>query len=495
MRIKFRDMPLQAKMITVSMLANILVFAVNVALIIGINIMSNRVDSVYRDNIHLNDISEALSEVQDSMVEYLNAKTSDTLENYYLCAQQYQDLVAELKEEVSDSFYTRMERMIKAMSEKYLDEVSQTIDAKRGRNVEKYRARYEAATITYGYIRTYIYSLNNEQFVENSQNYSRMLTSFRRFERIGIILMLVVILGNIFVITKITMALTDPLRKLAAAAGEVAKGNFNVEPLTLDSKDEIGVVTRTFNQMVVSIQNYIVQVKQGMEKEQELREQELKMQAHLKEAELKYLQAQINPHFLFNTLNAGAQLAMMEDANRTYEYIQKVAEFFRYNVKKNAATVTLEDEIRLVDNYIYILNVRFSGDILYEKQVDETLNGIYMPNMILQPIVENCVNHGIRELMGEGKIVLHVFRYENQACISIQDNGVGMTEEKIRSILDGSVQNDASSDSNGIGMVNVIARLRLFCGRGDCIEICSEGEGKGSEFRIYLDLDKQIDSN
>ncbi|MBQ5675913.1 MAG: histidine kinase, partial [Lachnospiraceae bacterium] len=126
------------------------------------------------------------------------------------------------------------------------------------------------------------------------------------------------------------------------------------------------------------------------------------MENHLKDAQLKYLQAQINPHFLFNTLNAGAQLAMMEDANRTYEYIQKVAELFRYNIKKSNEIVTLREEIDLIDNYIYILNVRFSGEIQYIKQIEEAvkdkLDEITLPGMILQPIIENSVNYGIRNI-------------------------------------------------------------------------------------------------
>ena len=99
-----------------------------------------------------------------------------------------------------------------------------------------------------------------------------------------------------------------------------------------------------------------------------------------------------------NTLNAGAQLAMMEGADRTYRYVQKVADFFRYNVKKNNDTVTLREEISLVDTYIYILNVRFSGDIHFRKEVDESLLDVQVPSMILQPIVENSVNYGIRNI-------------------------------------------------------------------------------------------------
>ena len=91
---------------------------------------------------------------------------------------------------------------------------------------------------------------------------------------------------------------------------------------------------------------------------------------------------------------------MMEGADRTYEYVQNVAEFFRYNVKKSNDIVTVREELELVDHYIYILNVRFSGDIHYGKEIEEDLLDSCMPSMILQPIVENSVNHGIREMNG-----------------------------------------------------------------------------------------------
>ena len=211
------------------------------------------------------------------------------------------------------------------------------------------------------------------------------------------------------------------------------------------------------------------------------------METHLKDAQLKYLQAQINPHFLFNTLNAGAQLAMMEGADRTYQYVQNMAEFFRYNVKKGDEIVTLREEIELVDNYIYILNVRFSGDIHYEKELDKNLLDIQMPSMILQPIVENCVNHGIREMAGEGKIKLYVYQIDDVACISISDNGKGMSRDVIRKVLSGTYrEEELAAGSNGIGMDNVIARLKLFTETDDVISIISEGENMGTEVILYL---------
>lgn len=486
-RDKFRDLSLQAKISSMYILANVFVLFANLILLFGINSMSNELEKVYQENLTLNSLSESLNAVQDSMTEYLNSKTTESLENYYRSEQNYYSMIQELTDDISGITFKRMERNIKNMSEQYLDMAGQTIDAKRGRNVEKYRVRYERATDLYEYIDAYIYGLNIEQFITNSENYNELSNAFRVFEYMSMLVMAMVIIINVMIITRFTGGLIEPLKNLSHLANEVAEGNLDVELRTASTKDEIGVVTNAFNQMVVSIRQYIDRIKESMEVEQLLKEKELMMEAHLKDAQLKYLQAQISPHFLFNTLNAGAQLAMMEGADRTYEYVQKVASFFRYNVKKGDETVTIREELSLIDNYIYILNVRFSGDIHYEKNIEEEWLDVPMPSMILQPIVENCVNHGIREMAGEGRIWLSVYEMDGMVCISIGDNGKGMSKDTIDKILGGTYRaQNQTGDSNGVAMDNVIARMRLFTGNEHVLDILSEGEGMGTEFVLYL---------
>lgn len=494
--LSLKNLSLQGKISSIYILTNVLVFVVNILLILGINRMSNEMEMVYRDNLQLNELAQALDEVQNSMTNYLNVKTSDALEDYYRSEQAYLNLVNGLSDEVTGVSYDRMKRNIKHMSEQYLEIVDQTIEAKRGRNVEKYRIRYENATQLYDYINTYIYSLNNEQFKSNTENYNELAQIFRMFESISIGVMFVVIIFNVCIIIKMVGTLISPLKALSKSADEVANGNFDIDLLEVQSEDEIGVVTKAFNQMVISIRLYIKRIRHSMDVERALKEKELMMEAHLKDAQLKYLQAQINPHFLFNTLNAGAQLAMLEGADRTYQYVQNMAEFFRYNVKKGDEIVTIREEIELVDNYIYILNVRFSGDIHYEKKVDKSLLQIQMPSMILQPIVENCVNHGIREMAGEGRISLSVYRLDDLACISIRDNGVGMSQETIEKVISGTYrEEELAAGSNGIGMDNVIGRLKLFTESEDVMSIISEGTDKGTEVIIYLQIKEREDDD
>ena len=178
---------------------------------------------------------------------------------------------------------------------------------------------------------------------------------------------------------------------------------------------------------------------------------------------------------------------MMEGADKTTEFIENMADFFRYNIKKMNQDTTIGEEIQLVDNYIYILNVRFTGEIHFEKEVDDRVLDVKVPSMILQPIVENAVNYGIRNIGREGKIKLTVYQEEEFVYLSVWDNGVGMSSEKISQILSGELKEvDLRSNSNGIGLGNVIERLKLYTSREDVMEIKSAGRDEGTEFTMKV---------
>lgn len=478
---------IQTKLLLAFVFSTALLFGMNTIMYINTNRMLSSLDEVYDENIALNEMSETLDQVQLSMTEYLNTRTTDSMENYYRYYQEYSDMVNELSDTVKDNTLLLTERDIRHVSESYLSLTNLAIDGKRGGNIEKYRIRYEESTKLYKYLQSIIRGLNNERFKVNAESFKTLSNSLRLVEMINIIALFVIGIMNMSIVIMLTDSITRPLRSLAEAAGSVAEGNFDVESVNVISEDEVGVVTTAFNGMVKSIKQYIKRLTDNMETERAMKEKELMMESHLKDAQLKYLQAQINPHFLFNTLNAGAQLAMMEDAERTYTYVQKVAEFFRYNIKKDQDEVTLREEIQLVDTYIYILNVRFAGDIHFSKEIDESLLDVKLPGMILQPIVENSVNYGIRNIDREGHINLKVYRQDDTVCISIKDNGIGISEDVIKKILSGNFHAESNSgDSNGVGLDNVINRLKLYFGEDDIIDIISEGEDKGTETIIYV---------
>ncbi|MCD7716160.1 MAG: histidine kinase [Lachnospiraceae bacterium] len=479
---------IQTRINAVIILVLAIVLGMNLFLINEINSAVQRIDSVFTSNVAVNTLSDTLEQIQNSVYEYLNAKSSAALEDYYNYEQEYRALLEELNNENVDSEILMLEKNIRNMSETYLDQTSVTVQAKRGRNVERYKESYELETQLFEYINSYIYRLNNLLFSQNSTNYQALISSMQILERGSLIIMLAVFIICMLLITILVHNMIRPLTVLSTTAHEVAGGNLDVPQLPVVYEDEVGVVTRGFNQMLASIREYIDRLKDSMETEAQLKERELLMEAHLKEAQLKYLQAQINPHFLFNSLNAGAQLAAMEDAEKTGIFLERMADFFRYNVRKMSGDATLDEEIQSVDNYIYILNVRFAGDITYQKETDTDIDGIRIPSMILQPIVENAVQHGIHDNLGEGCITLTVRRPdENLLEISVRDNGVGMTQEKIRDILeDNLTPSEEDSDSTGVAMSNVIHRLELYYNQKNLLHIESDGPGCGTEVILTL---------
>ncbi len=488
------NITIQTKLIVTFVSTTLIILAVNLFMYFSINNMIVQLDMIYKSNITLNEVAEALTDVQTNMTDYLNTKSSDAMEDYYRSEQTYAALIQNMNQKTTNNDLMLMEKNIYNMSESYLQITNQTIEAKRGRNIEKYKVRYEKATELHDYISTYVYSLNNEQFRNNSSSYQLLSMSLHYLELISTFILIVVAVCNVVLITLVTRTITNPLKILAKVVNQVPEGDLNAQLLEVNSKDEVGVVSKAFNKMLINIRVYIERIKESMEMEKTMMEKELSMEKHLMDAQLKYLQAQINPHFLFNTLNAGAQLAMMEGAERTYNYVQNVAQFFRYNVKKNNDIVSLKEEIELVDNYIYILNVRFSGDIHFKKEIDDTLTGIQIPSMILQPIVENAINYGIREIGWQGLIILKVYREMDTICISIKDNGIGMSQEKIKHVLLSELREvDLTKDSNGIGLDNVMGRLRLFFDVNDALEIISEGENKGTEIIIHIPITERND--
>ena len=478
---------IQTRLSFVMALVMVFVVCINFFIFEQIHTGVDRIDAVFSSNAAINDLSDTLNKLEGTVYEYLNIKGTKALENYYRYEQDYRELLDKLNDRNVDNEVKMLEKNIRRMSESYLNQTSETVQAKRGRNIEKYKASYEKELQLYEYINSYIYKLNNLRFRMNSSNYQLLLSSMDVLYRLALVVIFIVAAVGVAIIILFVQSMIRPLTQLSSTAHEVALGNLNVPILPVVCEDEVGVVTRSFNQMLDSIRIHIKQQRESIEKQAQMKERELLMENHLKEAQLKYLQAQINPHFLFNCLNAGAQLAMLEDAERTGVFLEKMADFFRYNVRKMEDDALLWEEVDAVDNYIYILNVRFAGDIHFSKDVDESLENVRVPSMILQPIVENAVNHGIRDIEWEGKIHLTVTGDADYIRISVKDNGKGMTQEQIEGVLSGNRERrNEEGDSTGIGMNNVISRLELYYEESGLMEINSEGEGKGTEAVIYI---------
>ncbi len=467
--------------------------------------MVKRINEVFTSNTAIINLSETLANTQSSMYDYLNTKSSASLEDFYRYEQNLKDQTDSLNNSNVGNEILMLEKNIRNMTQSYLVLAEEAIQARRGRNVEEYKEKYARSNTLYDYINSYIYTLNSRRFAQNTENYQMLLQNMRSAERMNLLMIIEVSVFALLVCALSVRAMIGPLRTLFSAAESVAGGDFSVDVPKTNRADEVGVVTDAFHEMLGSIRNYIDSQRASLEKEAQMKENELSMEAHLKEAQLKFLQAQINPHFLFNSLNAGSQLAMMEGADRTELFLSRMAQFFRYNVKKTGGDAALSEEIDSVDNYIYILNVRFAGDIHYEKQIDSSidLESTRMPSMILQPIVENAIQHGIHDDHEHGVVTLTVdFAPENENetgtdCIriTVSDNGAGMTRKQIDVIMEQQSRQDRDgelegedTDSTGIAMENVISRLELYYGRDSLFSIWSDGPGTGTEVTVLLPI-------
>lgn len=483
----FYHLSIQTKLIAIFLLSSALAFGATMYMQVNINQALLVIERVYTSNAKLNEVSEALNGIQSNVKAYLDTKGSEALNSYYSYEQQYENLISELN---ADTIYPDgaiMEKNIRGISESYLELTNETVEARRARDITRYKTSYDSACNMYNYLNSYIFSLNNLQFKDNSANYTVLATSLESLGRITSFINISIAIFNVLLIFLLTRQITKPLKELSGAANAVAGGDFDIPELQVYSMDEVGVVTNAFHKMLVSIRKYIIRIKESMEAESASKEREFLMANSLKDAQLKYYQAQIHPHFLFNTLNAGAQLAMMENAEKTYSFVQKMSEFFRYSMNNLERDVYLKEEIELVESYIYIMNVRFSGEICFEKEISCGLEGIMVPGMIVQPLVENALQYGIRDIDWEGKIILSIRENGAYYVISVEDNGMGIEPSRLQEINDGKLKSTDNGElSNGVGLGNVSERLELYYREQSLFKIESPGVGKGTRVSLFI---------
>lgn len=446
--------------------------------------LASGMDAIFENNQYLSEISDNVANVQSTLESYLSTSHSESLKNYY----RYSASLRETGENIRGMAYGTESGLllhdIGNMIITYLDFSDNAVNAKRGRDIEGYIQHYTEASRVYDYINLYINRLMHNQFQENTKVYTLISGRLGYIFLINLLLILAIIVFNIIFILRMTFKTTQPIISLARAADDISKGNYDVEPVSVHSDDEIGIMADAFNRMAQSIKEQVAAIREKAELESRLKEQEMQnllMKSHLKETELQALQSQINPHFIFNTLNAGAQLAMFEEADRTYLFIECFANLFRYNLRRLDSPVTLRDEIENINNYIALLKVRFADRIHFVQEVDESVVGIPVPCMVLQPLIENAFIHGISEMESGGTISLRVRQDSDNYIVEVEDNGVGMSQEKIRQILGDDAEDNRPSGSaghtTGIGTRNVMQRLRNFFDYDRVMDIQSSKPG------------------
>lgn len=289
--------------------------------------------------------------------------------------------------------------------------------------------------------------------------YQTFFTNLVRFSLLGMgLLLLLVSILSYYIPRSITM----PITRISRVTDQVAKGNLSVRAAA-ESGAEARMLSDSLNAMIDKIN--------------ELLDQVTTEQIRLRKAEFELLQAQINPHFLYNTLDTIVWLAEAGDQKRVVSMVGNLSDFFRTSLNQGKDIISIREELAHVRSYLEIQQVRYQDILRYEITVPEDLYEYKIPKITIQPLVENALYHGIKNKRGQGTITITGERSENGFVLYVRDNGIGMTQERLNEVRAG-IQKLSYTGKEIYGLYNVNERIRLNFGETYGISIESTyGEG------------------
>jgi sensor histidine kinase YesM len=304
------------------------------------------------------------------------------------------------------------------------------------------------------------YSLTPQYLLQESQSVLR---------RNMLIIALIVVTVAIVSAALLTRSLTTPLSRIVRSLQQIKGGATDVR-LTGLKRDEIGSLGQTINEMLDHIQALIAE--------------EYKVTLLLKQAEYKALQAQVNPHFLYNSLEAMRDVAASQQCHTVAAMCQALSNIFRYSIDMKDPLATVEEEILHIKNYTYVMNVRTHNGVELELRIHDELLQERVPRLSLQPLVENSFTHGLKNKRGPKKIVISGAIQDGSIVLSVSDNGVGMDADEInRQLQTGPA--DALDKSSSVGLGNIHARTRLLFGEKYGVVVHS-APGEGSTVTLAV---------
>ncbi len=265
---------------------------------------------------------------------------------------------------------------------------------------------------------------------------------------------------------RVARRITAPIGALASKARRLGEGVFSVAPVETDTT-ELLTLDAGFNEMAARVNAL-------MEKQKE-------DQQVLRRAELELLQAQINPHFLYNTLDSIAILAEMHRDEDVITMVTMLSVFFRNSLSRGKDIITLREEREHVESYLSIQQIRYSDILRYEIDIPEELLSRRVPKLILQPLVENALYHGVKYKRAMGRIVIDGRDAGEDMLLRVMDNGAGISEEQLKALRAGVYEDNHT----GLGLVNVHKRIRLYCGEPYGLSFESAA-GQGTTVSILL---------
>ena len=268
----------------------------------------------------------------------------------------------------------------------------------------------------------------------------------------------------------ISRGLTKKLEGMTETVTRIKGGETRLRMKELGN-DEIGELGSTINEMLDQIEGLIA------------KEYEAKLM--INKAEYKALQAQINPHFLYNTLDTMSSIAEIQDCHEVSALSQSLSNIFHYCLDMKHPFSTVAKEIVHLKNYIYVMDVRMRGEIKYVFEIEDSVLQDTLPRLSIQPLVENAINHGLKNARGEKYVVIRAYEKQEDLRIEVEDNGIGIEQEKLQGLL---TSPEEMNGKDSIGLWNIHLRMKMLYGESYGLELESE-EGKGT--RVYLKIPKK----
>lgn len=288
-----------------------------------------------------------------------------------------------------------------------------------------------------------------------------------------VIILAILVSGGLFFagMALVSMMITKPILKLVGAMTAVEKGEFK-EARFRTGNDEIGKLKDVYNMMIREIQRLF----DNMVQENKAK----------RKKELEVLQSQIKPHFLYNSFDAISSLALSGNNREVYEIVKALGKFYKGFLNNGYEEISVRNELEIVEQYLTIQKIRFADKFTIHMSCDPGALDCRIPKLILQPLVENAFNHGIKPLPGNGVITLEARDREDSIQLKVSDNGVGMDEETVRRIRERQTQ--------GVGLRGTIERLRIYYGNPDVFNIESQ-KGHGTTIIITIPKSQEPDKH
>lgn len=290
--------------------------------------------------------------------------------------------------------------------------------------------------------------------------------------KVSVVVFAVLLLVTWFIARIIAESISKPLHALTEMTKLVGEGDFRTRALE-DTGDEVKALTYHFNRMIEQIEGLINAVKQE--------------HRNVREAELKLLQAQINPHFLYNTLDNILWLIEADRKENATRMITLLSEFFRTSLNKGKDIITIREEIEHVQSYLSIQQYRYQDIMDYSIEVDEEILTCIIPKLTLQPLVENAIYHGVKSKRGKGCIRIKGRIKEGKIYLIVEDNGKGIEAIKLRHLEEMLTNNYDTSQVEGFGIMNVNERIRLRYGKEYGLRIHST-LNKGTKVQVEFPI-------